>query len=299
MIRVFPRRTAWTPKDGLAFVGDPTLFRPTNRQIPVRISCTFTWDRMEALRLWGAWQMFYDDVKVGGPAFWDEIEQVEALNSSEGFIPGRFIKPGVTFTSRGCNRRCKYCFVPTYEGNLRELPVIPGNIIQDNNFLMTSDRHQDEVFEMLQDQTDIRFSGGLDSRLFRRKHAKKIEALGRSVRQLWFAADDWDAVRRLVRVADLLQGFSIEKKFVYVLLEPQRGQSIDEARKRLEAVYELGFFPFAQIYRSPADGKVINLPEWRALAKTWSRPALIKKEMKYYDEVQPRKKTTRNRPAGR
>ena len=49
MIRVFPRRTKWTPDDELAFVGDPPLFRPKERV--VNISVTFTWDLPEANRL--------------------------------------------------------------------------------------------------------------------------------------------------------------------------------------------------------------------------------------------------------
>jgi len=52
-IRVFPRRTKWTPADDLAFVGDPPLpgFRPADPQTPVRVSVAFTWDLDEANRL--------------------------------------------------------------------------------------------------------------------------------------------------------------------------------------------------------------------------------------------------------
>ncbi len=51
MIRVFPRKTAWTPTDELAFVGDPPLFRPPEQ--PVMVSVTFTWDIPEGERLAG------------------------------------------------------------------------------------------------------------------------------------------------------------------------------------------------------------------------------------------------------
>jgi hypothetical protein len=66
MIRVFPRRTKWTPNDELAFVGDPPLFRPSIQ--PVFISCCFTWDISEAQRLFKAWNQYYPDVMIGGPA---------------------------------------------------------------------------------------------------------------------------------------------------------------------------------------------------------------------------------------
>jgi len=94
MIRVFPRRTKWTPDDELSFVGDPPLFRP-QEDLPVSVSVTFTWDRPEGERLVKAWSELYSDVKIGGPAYGDP---------GGDFIPGRFIKAGAIITSRGCPR---------------------------------------------------------------------------------------------------------------------------------------------------------------------------------------------------
>lgn len=53
MIRVFPRRTKWTPTDDLSYIGYPPLFRPP--EMPVRISVTFTWDIPLAQKLYMAW----------------------------------------------------------------------------------------------------------------------------------------------------------------------------------------------------------------------------------------------------
>lgn len=63
LIRVFPMRTAWTPTDDLAFIGDPGLFRPP--EMPVKISVTFTWDIPEAERLLRSWSVYYSDVQKG------------------------------------------------------------------------------------------------------------------------------------------------------------------------------------------------------------------------------------------
>lgn len=93
MIRVFPYRNKWTPDDELVFIGDPPLFRPEDRTIPVRISVTFTWHRPEAERIKIAWSQFYEDVQIGGPAYNDPGHE---------FVPGRFLKAGCTITSRGC-----------------------------------------------------------------------------------------------------------------------------------------------------------------------------------------------------
>jgi hypothetical protein len=90
-IRVFPKRTAHIPDDALAFVGDPPLWRPDADE--VHVSCTFTWDKVEAERLQYAWGQYYPKVLLGGPAFDSPCDT---------FTPGMYVKQGITYTSRGC-----------------------------------------------------------------------------------------------------------------------------------------------------------------------------------------------------
>ncbi len=259
MIRVFPNRNKWTPTDELAFIGDPPMFRPTEQ--PVRVSVTFTWDIQEGKRLFRAWSKYYSDVNLGGPAFGDP---------GGTFVPGRYIKEGVTFTSRGCVRRCPWCVVPTREGKIRELPIIDGWIIQDNNFLACSQEHQEKVFEMCQRQKQpITFSGGLDGKLLKPWHIEWFKAL--KIKEMWFACDDSKNLKTLEKSADLLSDFSQHKKRCYVLFG-FNGETPIEAEKRIEKVYELGFLPFAQLYRSMDNKEQYNY-QWRSLARKWSRPA--------------------------
>ena len=70
---------------------------PDNREIPVHVSVTFTWDKREGERLAKSWSRFYDDVAIGGPAYNDPGGE---------FVPGQYMKTGVTITSRGCPKRC-------------------------------------------------------------------------------------------------------------------------------------------------------------------------------------------------
>lgn len=151
VIRVFPRRTSYTPDDDYAFVGDPPMaaFRPQADE--VHISCTFTWDKTNAERLRYAWGQYYPLVKLGGAAMGSK---------PNGFTPGMYVKPGITFTSRGCNNQCPWCFVSKYEGKLSEYdnPAI-GHIIGDNNLLQCSKSHIEKVFAMLRSQKKINFNG--------------------------------------------------------------------------------------------------------------------------------------------
>lgn len=258
MIRVFPRKTKWTPIDELAFVGDPPLFRPPEQ--PVRISVTFTWDRAEGYRLQSAWRQFYQSVELHGPAF---------DNPGGEFKPGRFIKEGVTITSRGCPQKCPWCFVPQREGKIRELEIKPGWIVQDNNLLACSLWHLRHVFEMLQEQKrGIKFSGGLDPQFFNIEHRKLIEKI--KVSELWFSCDSVPSFYMLQKVADLLADFPQNKKRCYVLIG-FNGETLYHAESRLEEVYRMDFLPFPQLYRGP--GERLYDKEWKALNRKWSRPA--------------------------
>lgn len=266
IIRVFPERTKWTPSDPLAFVGEPPLsiFRPDDLSMPVHVSAIFTWQRKEAERLRNAWDHFYQDVGVGGPAYGDPGGEFE---------PGRYIKPGVTITSRGCPRRCSWCFVPEREGGIRELEIKPGWIIQDNNLLACSREHVERVFAMLQGQgRGAIFSGGLDARLLQSWHIDLLRGI--RLAEAWLACDTPAAQPSLQRASELLAGIPERKKRCYVLIGWQ-DEDTDQAERRLEEVYAMGFLPFAQLYRGP--NRAAWSPEWRALARKWSRPAAYRR----------------------
>ncbi len=261
MIRVFPRLTKWTPRDELAFIGDPPLIRPPNQ--PVFVSVSFTWDREEGKRLSESWAQYYSDVRLGGPAFGDPGEE---------FTPGKFIKPGVTITSRGCPNKCPWCFVPEREGNIRELPIKPGTIIQDNNLLACSTDHIFNVFKMLRIQNKpVTFAGGLDGRIFNNWHCELLKQI--KIHELWFACDQDSSLKRLGEVSGILGWLPQNKLRCFVMIGYR--ESIAEARHRLERVYQLGFLPFSQLYRGPEE--IHYSDEWHKLNRKWSRPAAYRR----------------------
>lgn len=267
MIRVFPRKTKWTPNDDLAFVGDPPIVgRPDDQ--PVMVSCTFTWDIQEAERLSRAWSDYYSDVQLGGPAFGDR---------GGFFEPGLFVKPGVTITSRGCTKTCEWCMAHVREGWIRELPIHDGWNVADNNLLACSRQHVEAVFEMLKRQpAPIKFSGGLDAELLQVWHVDRLKEL--RLKFAWFACDYPGAIVNLERSADLLADFSREKKRCYVLVG-FNGETPQQAERRLEAVYRLDFLPMAMFHRSDAMALPFVSRDWQLLIHTWSRPAAYKSKM--------------------
>lgn len=268
IIRVFPRRTKWTPDDDLAFVGEPKepLLIP---DLPVHISVTFSWDLQKAHGLISAWSRVSRQpiISVGGPAMGDFKGE---------FVPGRYIKEGVTITSRGCPKRCPWCLVPQREGKLQEINIADGHIVQDNNLLACSRDHIEKVFEMLSRQKKAaQFKGGLDIDYL---EAWQVELLKKiRVDEIWVACDRQEDLKRLDKAADLLSDFSIEKKHCYALMG-FNGDTPDEANLRCEKIYEKGFLPRAQFYKSPKY-KYDPVPfEWKYTIHKWSRPAIYRSD---------------------
>ena len=263
ILRVFPRGTSLTPQDRLAFVGDPPELPPPPQADEVHVSVTFSWDIAEGKRLAAAWEQYHPVVKLGGPAFGDECHT---------FIPGRYISPGVTFTSRGCNNDCAWCLVREREGPLVEMPSFQsGNTIQDNNFLQCSPTHCDKVFQMLGHERSIQFSGGLDARLMSQDAADQFRGL-KHVRQLFLACDTAGSLKHLGQAVKRLS-MPRDKLRCYVLLAHDV-ETISEAAARLEDVWAAGCMPFAQLYQ-PADEWIDYPKEWRDLNRNWSRPAIM------------------------
>ena len=261
IIRVFPRRTSYTPADDFSFVGDPPMFRPEADE--VHISCTFTWDKANAERLCDAWGQYYPVVKLGGAVMGSK---------PNGFTPGMYVKESVTFTSRGCNNHCPWCFVSQYEGKIKEyeLPAL-GYRIADNNLLQCSQAHVSKVFAMLHalDQKAT-FSGGLQTSLINDWVVEQLESI--KISEMFLACDTDGALGSLQKAVAKLHNFKRDKLRCYVMIG--RNETIHQAEARLIAVWEAGCLPFSQLYQP--EEWIEYSQDWQDLNRNWSRPAITK-----------------------
>ena len=254
-----------TPQDALAFVGDPPLWRPAADDIDeVHVSVTFTWDRAEGYRLAAAWGLHYAVVKIGGPAIGGHVGE---------FVPGRYLRKGVTITTRGCDSRCEHCLVPKREGRFRQIAIQPGNVIQDNNILACETYHWRAVCEMLEKQHGIEFTGGLEARRLDDMHIKWFGAHRRRIRHLFFAYDRPSQLRHVRRAVKILSacGFRRRQLRCYVLVG-HPNDTIEHAADRLEETWEAGTLPFAMRWRGE-DGRRRIETDWYRLCNKWMRPA--------------------------
>ena len=271
ILRVFPKKTSYTPTDPLAYCANGVKQVPMLGLFPefdeIHISCIFTWDKAFCEDLAYQFRGATDKpVRLGGPAF---------KSPTVGFEQGLYIKPNIIFTSRGCNNNCPWCIVPRIEGKLVELPIVTGNIIQDNNFLQTSKSHKDKVFEMLKAQKQICFKGGLEPDLLDDYFVENVKNL--KIKELWLACDTDPALKQFKIACKKLvdAGFSRDKIKCYALI----GDNMEKNEQRLRAIFKAGAMPFAQLYRDFTGKKTSYSKEWNLFCRSWQRPAIIKAHM--------------------
>lgn len=255
--RVFPTKTNMCPVGENVYFGLPDKNTPQYKQI--HISVTFTWDLPKIQYLQSAWENF-GKVKVGGPAF-DDPGSI--------FMPGFYLKSGVTITSRGCPNNCSWCFVPKREGKIREIPIMPGNIIQDNNLLACSEQHLCKVFEMLKTQKQIDFSGGLEAKLITKDIVQELSKL--KIKQLWIAYDHPANKQSVEKAVSILRQYFNRNKIRCYALIGFGNDTIEKAKERLEWLWNIGTLPFAMLYHTHL--------EWKKFQREWTRPIIIRSKM--------------------
>lgn len=267
LIRVFPRKTRATPDDDLVRFGPPGMFDEADE---VHVSVTFTYDKPVAEDLAEQWR-HVAPVKIGGVAYGDDSLE---------FIPGRYIKPGYTITSRGCPRRCWFCAVWKKWPEPNVLPIVPGWNVLDDNLLACPRPHVEAVFEMLREQDRrVEFTGGLEALSLQDYQVDLLASL-KPRPNMFFAYDPQDefetlesAARRLLAAGFTKQSHRLRS---YCMIGYPK-DTLAAAEKRLLQLVDVGFTPFAMLWRpdNSAQEKHMPGPEWHAFKRRWMRPAII------------------------
>lgn len=267
IIRVFPRRNKATPDDPLAYFGPPDFFAEADE---VHVSVTFTADKAVAERLAEQWR-FVAPVKVGGVAYGD---------TSLEFIPGRYIKPGYTITSRGCPRRCWFCDVWRKWPKPVPMQIYDGWNVLDDNLLACPRDHVEAVFAMLRRQNRrVEFTGGLEAKALEDYQVDLLASLKPRPNMFW-AYDPGDTFETLENASSriLAAGFTeaSHRMRCYVMIGYPK-DTLSLAENRLRQMVSIGFTPMAMLWlpTNPTQEKYRGGPEWRAFQRRWARPTII------------------------
>jgi hypothetical protein len=267
LVRVFPRKTKASPDDQLTFFGPPPWFLDADE---VHIDVTFTYDKSYAEFLAEQWRPIAP-VTIGGVAYGDPGQE---------FIPGRYIKHGYTFTSRGCPRRCWFCSVWKRDPVPRLLPIQDGWNILDDNLLACPEDHVRAVFAMLSRQgRRVEFTGGLEARALEDYQVGLLAAL-KPRPNCFFAYDPGDPFETLKCAADRLiaAGFTARSHRLrcYVLIGYPK-DTFEQAEKRLKQMLSIGFTPHAMLWQpeTPSAERYKPTPQWKRFQRRYARPAII------------------------
>jgi len=264
---VFPRKTKASPSDSLAYFGPPDLFAEADE---VHVSVAFTADKPKAERLAEEWK-HVALTKIGGVAYGDP---------GMSFIPGKYIKHGYMFTSRGCPRRCWFCGVWKKQPQATPIEFGDGWNILDDNLLACPEDHVRSVFKMLSRQKErVYFTGGLEALSLQDYQVHLLSSL-KPKPACFFAYDPGDAFETLESAARrmLAAGFSMASHRLrcYVLIGFPN-DTFSKAEERLRSMVRIGFTPMAMLWQpeTPTANKWKPAPEWKGFQRQWVRPAII------------------------
>lgn len=239
----------------------------------VYVSCIFPQNAAKARGL-ASW-FNQAQVSFGGPGFEKPSALPHDVEHMRPWYPFYDIEFDMGFTTRGCPKRCPFCYVPKLEGAFREHADIeefhwPGHkklVLLDNNFLYSS-RWQETLDWINQRKMMVNFNQGLDFQFL--THEKAVELAGTklypwtfvkpSVSFAWDLMEEEPYVDRAVKTLEDA-GFKMWKIQIYILVG--YNTSHDQDLYRVNKIIEYGLDPFVMVYNHRRDDPwLIKLARW-------------------------------------
>ncbi len=166
----------------------------------------------------------------------------------------KFEEAGIGFVTRGCYRKCSFCFVPKKEGLLHRYMYIEefrnrdsDNLILLDNNILAHEHGINEIKRMKKMGLFVDFNQGLDPHIISAKEdiAKLLSELN-WMEQVRLACDEQNDKEALKESVRLLRKHKCKGRlFAYTIILPD----VDEAYDRIKFVDSLGVIPFAQSLR--------------------------------------------------
>ncbi len=154
------------------------------------------------------------------------------------------------FLTRGCPRKCKWCFVPEKEGSvvahadITEFAIHNEVILMDNNVL-AHPHGINQIEKIIDLGLKVDFNQGLDARLIDDSVAKLLSKV-KWLKPLRLACDSIKMINHVHKAVELLRwnNCTPRRYFCYVLID-----DIDDALERIRFLKGIDVDAFAQPYR--------------------------------------------------
>ena len=199
----------------------------------------------------------YADVPI-----WQQLRQeVDQLFPDYSIYPA--CDYAIGYITRGCPNNCRWCVVPSKEGEIkpyrswRQLirPDSKKLVLMDNNIL-ASDFGIAQLESLVGSGYAIDLNQGMDARLVDERVAKILAGL-KWIKYIRFSCDQQAQIEPIMRTAELLGKYGVKpyRLFIYLLVTAD----IEDAVKRVEALKSLGNITiYAQAERNERQGIMPN-----------------------------------------
>ncbi|MCX4266806.1 MAG: radical SAM protein, partial [Firmicutes bacterium] len=169
----------------------------------------------------------------------------------------------IGYITRGCPNNCRWCVVPSKEGdvkpyrNWQQLVRTDSQklVLMDNNIL-ASDWGIGQLESMTGSGYAIDLNQGMDARLVD-EHIARILAGLKWIKYIRFSCDQQAQIEPIMRTAELLSKYGVKpyRLFIYLLVT----EDIEDAARRVEVLKRLGPITiYAQAERNERQGIVPN-----------------------------------------
>lgn len=179
----------------------------------------------------------------------------------------QIVNAGMGFTSRGCIRKCPFCFVPKKEGEFRQENTIEEIINPKSNVIILHDNNLtadpyciDKLNEIRDRKLVLDINQGCDVRLMNEEIAKAMSEV-KHLRSLHYA---WDLMQFENQVID---GIKMLSKYV----KPYKhmcfmlvgfNTTFEEDMYRFKKLRELKVDPFVMVYNQKDDVRLKHFARW-------------------------------------
>jgi hypothetical protein len=268
------------------------VFETVGTQVPVGVTAPdriyitslFTWDLEKVVKV----ANFYSDrypranIHVGGIAaslLPDYVQNATGIKPHVGLMKGaeacppdysltfgRRLNASITFASRGCPRKCRFCCVNTHEPSFHVRddwqkdisPELPRIVFWDNNWL-ASPNFAEDCGRIRRLGKIVDFNQGLDARLYDAAVAKELSTIKLS--PIRFAFDNTSMEKSVLSAIRLARKRSGEEIRIYVLYNFD--DTPEDLYHRLDILNRNHVLAFPMEYRRPvAASRKYPGPHW-------------------------------------